>query len=73
MSITLSRQGIPSWKAVRTDRYKYINYTDLKDCNELYDLKKDPNEMHNLIKESQASLVVKKMEAELQRLIVEFK
>jgi len=69
----LEPTGIPSWKAVRTDRYKYINYTDLKDCNEIYDLKKDPNEMHNLIQESQASVVVKKMELELQRLVADFK
>jgi N-acetylglucosamine-6-sulfatase len=69
----LEPTGIPSWKAIRTDRYKYINYTDLKDCNELYDLKNDPNEMHNLSKESQASLVVKKMESELLRLVADFK
>jgi N-acetylglucosamine-6-sulfatase len=65
--------GIPSWKAVRTDRYKYINYPDLKDCNELYDLKKDPVEMHNLIKQPDAAAMVKKMESELQRLVAEFK
>ncbi len=69
----LEPTGIPSWKAVRTNRYKYINYTDLKDCNELYDLKQDPKEMHNLIKEPEAAVVVQKMESELQRLIAAFK
>ncbi len=69
----LEPTGIPSWKAIRTDRYKYINYTDLKDCNELYDLKKDPNEMQNLIKKQDAAVVVKKMETELKRLVADFK
>ena len=37
------------YKAVRDERYKYIHYVDLEGMNELYDLAKDPYELHNLI------------------------
>jgi N-acetylglucosamine-6-sulfatase len=39
----------PTMFAVRTDQYKYIHYYGLWTQNELYDLKNDPDEMHNLI------------------------
>ena len=42
-----------SYKAIRTRRHKYIHWTqkslDGVACDELYDLKSDPYEMHNLI------------------------
>ena len=42
-----------SYKAIRTRRYKYIHWTqkslDGVACDELYDLKKDPYEMKNLV------------------------
>lgn len=37
------------YKAVRTKRYKYIQYTDLDGMDELYDLKEDPFELNNVI------------------------
>ena len=33
---------------VRTDRYKLIRFYDAVSCWELYDLKADPHELHNL-------------------------
>ncbi len=39
----------PTTYAIRGDRYKYIYYHGVWDKNELYDLKTDPNEMHNLV------------------------
>lgn len=42
----------PTTFAVRTDRYKYIYYNGIWDTNELYDLKEDPYEMNNLIRDS---------------------
>jgi len=40
--------SIPTMTAVRTDRYKLIQYPEIDDVDELYDLKADPNEMNNL-------------------------
>ena len=40
----------PTVYAVRSDRYKYIFYNGIWDINELFDLKEDPNEMNNLIR-----------------------
>lgn len=42
----------PTTFAVRTDRYKYIYYTGVWDINELYDLRNDPYEMNNLIRDT---------------------
>lgn|GEM_PF-3227714 len=37
------------YKAVHTERYKYIKYNKLQGMDELYDLKLDPFELSNLI------------------------
>lgn len=37
------------WKAIRTERWKYIDYTEEGIPSELYDLQIDPYEEHNLI------------------------
>ncbi|HRP54807.1 sulfatase [Agriterribacter sp.] len=42
----------PTTFAIRTDRYKYIYYNGVWDINELYDLKNDPYEMNNLIRDT---------------------
>jgi N-acetylglucosamine-6-sulfatase len=39
----------PSVFAIRTDRYKYIFYYGVWDCDGLYDLQTDPAERHNLV------------------------
>lgn len=39
----------PTVHALRGDRYKYIHYHGIWDVDELYDLKEDPFETHNLI------------------------
>ena len=41
--------AIPTMTAVRTDRYKLITFPEIEDLDELYDLKEDPHEMHNLV------------------------
>jgi hypothetical protein len=40
--------SIPTMTAVRTDQYKLIQYPEINDLDELYDLKADPNELNNL-------------------------
>lgn len=64
---------IPTWQAVRTGRWKYIHYTEIPDAGELYDLKSDPYEMKNLIRDPAAKRVLEALQADLQRLLNETK
>ena len=63
------------YDGVRTERYKYIRYRDLKDMNEpydmneLYDLVEDPFELSNLIAAPTANPVRRAMERELDRIL----
>jgi N-acetylglucosamine-6-sulfatase len=57
--------------AVRTDRYKYIQYQELERMNELYDLKADPYEERNLVDVPEARATLDRMQAELRRLMKE--
>ena len=66
-----SFQRTPTWQAVRTDRWKYIHYPDLEGMDEVYDLKADPYEMRNLIKEPAAPLA--RLKAELDQRLKETK
>jgi arylsulfatase A-like enzyme len=57
------------YQAVRTERWKYIHYNELKGMDELYDLASDPFEMRNLIAEPAARADLEAMKAELRRLL----
>jgi N-acetylglucosamine-6-sulfatase len=54
------------YDAVRTERWKYIAYRELKGADEIYDLARDPFELRNLIGEAPA--VVADMQRRLARL-----
>jgi N-acetylglucosamine-6-sulfatase len=56
------------YKAVRTERWKYIHYLELNGMDELYDLKADPYEMRNLINRPSAAKTLEGMKRELERL-----
>jgi N-acetylglucosamine-6-sulfatase len=56
------------YEAVRTDRHKYIRYTELPGMDELYDLETDPFEMDNLMGSRQAQVRLRELQAELARL-----
>ena len=62
---------ILSWKAVRTNGWKYIHYTqeEAKGFDELYNLRDDPYELTNLIREPGAQPQLRKLKAELNRLL----
>jgi len=62
----------PTWQTVRTDRWKLIHYSELDGMDELYDLKQDPFEMKNLVKEKRSANDVKRMQEELRKLQQEF-
>ena len=55
----------PTTFAIRGERYKYIYYHGVWDKNELYDLKTDPNEMHNLIDAPEHQERIRKMRDEM--------
>ena len=59
------------YQAVRTDRHKYIHYTDLDGMDELYDLLADPFEMENLIVHPAHAETLESMQTELERLLEE--
>jgi len=59
------------YQAVRTERWKYIHYRDLKDADELYDLKSDPYEMKNVINDASMNATLADLKAELSRLLTE--
>ncbi|MBL8230156.1 MAG: sulfatase [Bryobacterales bacterium] len=56
---------VASWEAVRTERYKYIRYLDLKEMDELYDLQADPGEMKNLINDAGSRATLENLKKEL--------
>ena len=56
------------YAAVRTDRYKLIEYRELTGMDELYDLEADPLEEHNLFGRAEAAPTLARMRSELQRL-----
>ena len=57
------------YKAVRTERWKYIHYLELDNMDELYDLKADPYEMRNIINRREAARSLEEMKRELERLL----
>lgn len=57
------------YKAVRTERWKYIHYVELDGMDELYDLKADPYEMKNIINRRDAARTLEDMKRELERLL----
>ncbi len=61
-------QGM-GYKAVRTDRYKYIRYEELEGMDELYDLQADPAEMDNLLPDRAPAGVLEDLTARLERLL----
>jgi arylsulfatase A-like enzyme len=63
-----------SYKAVRTDRYKYIRWLNRSrdgELDELYDLEKDPYEIRNVIRRPYYRAVAQRLRRELRRLAVE--
>ena len=58
---------------VRTLRYKLIHFYNDIDEWELYDLKNDPDELHNIYNDPRQTDVVKELKAELARLRTQYK
>jgi N-acetylglucosamine-6-sulfatase len=63
-----------TYKAVRTDRYKYIHWVNrgkASELDELYDLERDPYELENLNRSRKFAQVRDKLRRELKRLVAE--
>ena len=65
---TMQRMVNMGYQAVRTERWKYIHYTELDGMDELYDLRRDPYEMRNLIADAAVRGTLESLRADLQRL-----
>jgi N-acetylglucosamine-6-sulfatase len=59
----------PSTFALRTDRYKFIQYHGIWDLDELYDLKTDPHEEHNLIFREDQQPRIRTLRADLHKIL----
>jgi N-acetylglucosamine-6-sulfatase len=57
----------PTWRAVRTNCWKYIHYPDHDDWDELYDMQADPHEMKNRITDPAAQKQLTGLREELDR------
>jgi N-acetylglucosamine-6-sulfatase len=61
----------PTMHALRGDRYKFIRYHGIWDVDELYDLREDPLESHNLIFSEKHQPVVQQMRERLFQMLEE--
>ncbi len=59
---------VPGSTAVRTKRYKYVEYQNNVRSRELFDLKADPKEKKNLMKTKQGKLLAADLKKEMARL-----
>lgn len=60
---------VPGITAVRTQRYKYVEYQNDVRPKELYDLKSDPKEMRNIISTPDGMRLAEELKKELQPLL----
>ncbi len=57
------------YRAIRTQRWKFIRYNELNGMDELYDLKNDPYEMHNVASDPKLRSVSNGLDTELNELL----
>jgi len=64
--------GVKKHYGLRTDRYKLIHFYNDIDAWELYDLKSDPNELHNLINDPAQAENIKALKKKLVELQIKY-
>lgn len=62
-------KNIPPSEGVRTKKWKYFRYVNDKSIEELYNLKKDPNELENLISNKKYKKVLDNLRSKCAELI----
>lgn len=65
--------GLTAHYGIQTPRYKLIHFYDPIDTWELYDLKNDPNEMHNIYKNPENSSLIASLKIQLKDLQIKYK
>ncbi len=65
--IVFPRMHKMGYKAVRGDRWKYIQFSELEGADELYDLQTDPYELNNRIDDPKAEDALQQMKSELAK------
>ncbi len=65
--------GLTRHYGIKTERYKLIHFYDPVDSWELYDLKKDPKEMHNLYTDPQQQTLINQLKERLKALQKQYK
>ncbi len=55
------------YRAIRTQRWKYIRFNELEGMDELYDLQHDPYELHNVIDLPESAKTLNTLRVELDR------
>jgi len=67
--IVFPRIANMGYKAIRTERYKYIRFEELKGMDEMYDLKTDPFELNNVITHPDSQETYSQLKKELNALL----
>lgn len=65
-------ENIPPSEGVRTKDWKYLRYVNDKSIEELYDLKKDPTEIHNLVNHKKYQKVLVNLSDKCDELILKY-
>lgn len=68
-----NEHGVQKHYGIRTNRYKLIHFYKNIDEWELYDLKNDPNEMHNIINNKKYATLIVELKAKLKELKKQYK
>ena len=66
------KPAIPRIRGVRTQNWKYTQFPDRQDIEELYHLATDPHELENLAADPEAQAKLIELRVELERLSQEF-
>lgn len=65
--------GLTRHYGIKTERYKLIHFYDPVNAWELYDLKKDPKEMHNIYNDPKNNALIASLKEKLHALQVKYK
>ncbi len=65
--------NVPTWQAIRTERWKYIHYLTSDSLDELYDLQGDPHEFRNVVSEPNNQSTLDKLKTQLEGFLKETK